>query len=278
MNTIQNFAFDENLVRVVVCADEPWFVGVDVCRALGISKPRTSLDLLDEDEKGAHSMGTLGGEQTMIIVSEPGVYRLVFRSRKPEAERFKRWLAHDVLPELRRAGLFAVTNPPDPPSDPAVEGLLHRLQVIREARILFGRERARSLWRTVGLPDVPPPPIGPAQQARICLRHLLDADTETGGPAIRDTLEAALDYDEMARATLICIGIRPDPDCDGFIVANTNSRLIAIFDGTDWANGRHMRTLRRLPGATAAGGQRYGGQPVRGTWLSADLLDDESSA
>ena len=51
-------------------------------------------------------MGTLGGSQSVIVVSEPGVYRLVFRSRKPEAERFKRWLAHEVLPQIRKTGRF----------------------------------------------------------------------------------------------------------------------------------------------------------------------------
>lgn len=78
----------EHLIRMVGIDDEPWFVGSDVCRALGIEKARNALERLDEDERGAHTVGTLGGPQEMIIVSEAGVYRLVFTSRKPVAATF----------------------------------------------------------------------------------------------------------------------------------------------------------------------------------------------
>lgn len=106
MNAITNFAFGEHLVRVIEREGEPWFVGKDVCGVLGISKHHQALENLDIDERGTCNVGTPSGNQDMIIVSEPGVYRLIFRSRKPEAERFKRWLAHEVLPEIRRTGRY----------------------------------------------------------------------------------------------------------------------------------------------------------------------------
>lgn len=85
---------------------ELMFVGVDICRVLEIKKHERALETLDSDERGTLSMGTPGGVQTVIGVTEPGCYRLVFKSRKPVAERLKRWLAHEVIPSIRRTGRF----------------------------------------------------------------------------------------------------------------------------------------------------------------------------
>ncbi len=150
----------------------------------------------------------------MIVVSEPGVYRLVFRSRKPAAERFKRWLAHEVLPALRKTGQFAQpdTDKPDAPGDAAGEAVRHRLDLEREARILFGATRARSLWRQLGLPAVTPPPLSPRDEAYQCLRHLLDSPTGNGA-RVRDLLANALEDDEEARLLLLAVGIRVTPPC-----------------------------------------------------------------
>ena len=86
---------------------QPWFVAKDVCDILEMGNPRSSLALLDEDEKGVHSMDTPGGKQEMTIISEPGLYSLILRSRKPEAKAFKRWVTHDVIPSIRKRGLYA---------------------------------------------------------------------------------------------------------------------------------------------------------------------------
>jgi len=63
-----------------------------------------ALEQLDDDEKGVSSVHTLGGAQSMTVVTEPGLYALVLGSRKPEAKRFKRWVIHDVLPAIRHDG------------------------------------------------------------------------------------------------------------------------------------------------------------------------------
>jgi anti-repressor protein len=121
-------------VRVVTRDGDPWFVGVDVCKALDLGNPRSSIALLNENEKGVHSMDTLGGPQQMAIISEPGLYSLIFRSRKPEAEAFRQWMAHEVIPSIRkhggyltRAKIDAILNDPD--------------EIIRLANVLK-RERA----------------------------------------------------------------------------------------------------------------------------------------
>lgn len=93
-------------VRVVDVDGEPWFVAKDVCECLELGNPRTSIALLDEDEKGVHTMDTPGGQQEMSIVSEAGLYSLILRSRKPEAKAFKRWITHEVLPSIRRTGQY----------------------------------------------------------------------------------------------------------------------------------------------------------------------------
>ena len=98
--------FEQYEVRLAMVDGEPWWVLADVCAVLEIENPRNAAARLDDDEKGVHSMDTLGGSQEMIIVSEPGLYKLLMTSRKPEARRFDRWVRHEVLPEIRRTGSY----------------------------------------------------------------------------------------------------------------------------------------------------------------------------
>ena len=87
-------------VRIVEKGGEPWFVAKDVCDILALGNPRSSIALLDEDERGVDIIYTPGGNQEMTIVSEAGLYSLILRSRKPEAKAFKRWVTHEVLPSI----------------------------------------------------------------------------------------------------------------------------------------------------------------------------------
>ena len=106
MNELQIFAFGDNLVRTVQKDGEPWWIARDVCAVLGLGNPRTSLALLEEDEKDVHIMDTPGGPQEMTTISESGLYNLIFRSRKAEAKAFRRWVTHEVLPAIRRTGMY----------------------------------------------------------------------------------------------------------------------------------------------------------------------------
>ena len=91
MNAITPFDFEGRAVRVVEdAAGLPWFVALDVCECLGIKNSRQALTRLDDDEKGVISNDTLGGQQQVSSVNEPGLYSLTLASRKPEAKRFKR--------------------------------------------------------------------------------------------------------------------------------------------------------------------------------------------
>ena len=110
MNEIQTFESDQfGTVRAVRGDDgEPMFVAKDVCAALSIAP--TAASRLDEDEKGLRLTQTPGGEQNVLLVTEPGFYRLVLKSRKPEAKAFQRWVTHEVLPALRREGAYVVSD------------------------------------------------------------------------------------------------------------------------------------------------------------------------
>lgn len=108
MNEIQIFHSAQfGQVRTVIKDDQPWFVASDVCKALDVGNSRQALTRLDQDEKGVISTDTPGGKQDMSIINEPGLYALVLGSRKPEAHAFKRWITHEVLPDIRKRGMYA---------------------------------------------------------------------------------------------------------------------------------------------------------------------------
>ena len=107
-------------VRVVMQGGEPWFVAKDVCECLDIGNSRDAVAALDEDEKGVDSIDTPGGAQEMSIISEPGLYSLILRSRKPEAKAFKRWVTHDILPSLRKTGGYGMAVAKSEPNYAAI--------------------------------------------------------------------------------------------------------------------------------------------------------------
>lgn len=135
MNDLKIFSNEKfGTVRTVLKDNEPWFVAADVCKALEISNNRDALSRLDADEKGVASTDTPGGEQEVSIVNEPGLYTLVLGSRKPEAKEFKRWITHEVIPSIRKHGMYAtdelLANP-----DFAIQ-VFQQLKEEREARKL----------------------------------------------------------------------------------------------------------------------------------------------
>lgn len=104
LTVFQNEQFGQ--VRTIVKDGEPWFVSADVCRALEVKNARDAVARLDDDEKGVVLTDTLGGQQNVTIVNEPGLYALVLGSRKPEAKAFKRWITHEVIPSIRKHGAY----------------------------------------------------------------------------------------------------------------------------------------------------------------------------
>ena len=109
-NEIRKFDFRGAALRTLTDeAGEPWFVAKDVCDILGMSNPSMAVTALDKDEVAQiDPKDYLGSEnrsnQAVNIVSEPGLYKLIMRSRKPEAKEFQRWVTHEVLPSIRKHG------------------------------------------------------------------------------------------------------------------------------------------------------------------------------
>ena len=105
--------------RYLILEGKPWFVATDVCRILGLNTVSKAVRRLRDDEKrlifiptkGRNSIPTQGGEQNMTIINEPGFYRLVFASRKPEAVEMQDWVYHDVLPSINATGSYSLVQP-----------------------------------------------------------------------------------------------------------------------------------------------------------------------
>lgn len=110
MNTkIQTFNFNAASLRTLTDENgEPWFVAKDVCDILEISNNRDAISQLDSDEKNTVVISDgIPGNPNKTIISEPGLYQLIMRSRKPEAREFQRWVTHEVLPTIRKHGIYA---------------------------------------------------------------------------------------------------------------------------------------------------------------------------
>lgn len=169
MSQLIPFDFEDQLVRVVMIESEPWFVAADLCRVLGIKNVSDALARLDEDEKTVASADVLGmtlgsnegqrgGARMFSLVSEPGTYRLIFQSRKPAAQRLMRFLAHEVLPQLRRTGRFEMPGRSEPLGSafgavPLAE-ITAKLDMVRETRHIAGPAAALRQWHVLGLPPI----------------------------------------------------------------------------------------------------------------------------
>lgn len=108
------FSYGQDEVRTMLVENQPWFASLDVCKILDIADHKTAMNRLDDDEKGVHTMHTPGGNQSMLCVNEPGLYHLIFTSRKEEARAFRKWVTGEVLPSIRKTGAYAVVPAQEP--------------------------------------------------------------------------------------------------------------------------------------------------------------------
>ena len=263
MTELMTFDFEEQAVRSLLIDEQPWFVGRDVCRCLGLEQASRAMSRLESDERkeGVTISTPLGGPQKAVAISEPGVYRLVFTSRTDAAKRFKRWLAHDVLPAIRRTGVYIdperIVHEHGPKHDMLVDEMNAASRAIKECRTIYGREAAQRLWEKLGMPDVSE--FGVSQRAGTaaddpvgCLRHLMNTGAGEG-----QTVGGLIGFawsDMITRGRLAAYGIavRPGKAGGGTVaIADEWSFLDRVFETTQWS-GNWNAALIGLTGAARA--------------------------
>ena len=109
-DAMQLFGYATGDVRVNMVGGEPWFAVKDVCDALGLENATRATDGLPETDLTLLVVTSGGQRRELTFVNEPGLYRLVFKSRKPEAERFQDWVCREVLPSIRRTGGYGAAG------------------------------------------------------------------------------------------------------------------------------------------------------------------------
>jgi len=183
------FTFPETAqhVRSVMIDAEPWWLARDVADVLELGNMHSSLALLDEDEKGVHSVETPGGTQNLVIVNEPGLYSLILRSRKPQAKTFKRWITHEVIPSIRRTGSYSLT-----PAVPALPDMATPQGRVAVARMLL-ESTEREVELTSRVAELEPKAL------------------------VHDTLMAAQDGDRLVRQAAKELGWK-ETDLRGFLL------------------------------------------------------------
>jgi len=129
MNNLTIFSYEGKEVRTVRNSGDTLWVLKDVCAVLGISNYRDTAERLDPDERVSVRVDTLGGAQEMIGINESGLYNVILRSDKPETKKFKRWVTREVLPSIRKHGLYAIDELLDNP-----DALIRALQEIKAER------------------------------------------------------------------------------------------------------------------------------------------------
>ena len=153
MNEIQIFNNPEfGEIRTVMIEGEPWFVGVDIARALGYKKPTgavaTNIDEGDSLRRGVSDAN--GHKQTAIVINESGLYALIFGSKLESAKKFKKWVTSEVLPSIRKTGSYGGQLPKNPMEllelhyeairhvDNKVDALAEDLEQFKQELPLFG--------------------------------------------------------------------------------------------------------------------------------------------
>ena len=111
-NELRAFTKEEfGTVRTMIIDGEPWFVGKDVAEALGYADPKSTISKkIDNEDKGVSKMATPSGTQEMTIINESGLYSLVLSSKIPTAKKFKRWITSEVIPSIRKNGMYATDD------------------------------------------------------------------------------------------------------------------------------------------------------------------------
>ena len=107
MNNVQEFLYENSPIRMIESNGETWWVLKDICKLLSIENHKNITKRLEEDEVGTFELPHPQSKEKkleMLCVNESGLYSVILRSDKPDAKAFRRWITHEILPEIHRTG------------------------------------------------------------------------------------------------------------------------------------------------------------------------------
>ncbi|MEM7197446.1 MAG: BRO family protein, partial [Pseudomonadota bacterium] len=230
------------------------------------------------DEKdGVGITDPIGRLQETSIISESGLYALVFRSRKPAAKEFSRWVRHEVLPSIRKTGQYSLNGDVADDSDAAPVELhpdsVTWIKICRESRLIHGEVAARDLWKMSPLPKTEgmKAAVGLADRANgdacteaeglACLQHILDYEITIPGFMSSLTIREAIAHVQKKgtptttmNRELRKMGIGFSHDYKSVLIANCHPGLAQVFRNSPWlprqgARGDWVLALRCVPGS-----------------------------
>ena len=140
---LQVFDYHGSAVRTIDKDGEIWFMAKDLCDILELSDVSMTVRNLDDDEKLIQALFVSGQVREVMTVNEPGLYSLIFKSRKPEAKLFSRWVTHEVLPQIRKTGSYSVKDNQEVTTTDAVSAA----RIIFESAGIKGNQCALALDR-----------------------------------------------------------------------------------------------------------------------------------
>ncbi|WP_346884368.1 phage antirepressor [Clostridium sp. UBA4395] len=152
MNNIEIFKNEEfGQVRVLTRDNEPWFVGKDIAEILGYTNSRKALlDHVEQEDKfigdGVTIRDSIGREQSPVVINESGLYSLILSSKLPNAKKFKKWVTSDVLPSIRKHGMYATDELLDNPD--LLIAAATKLKEEKAARLEAEKQRDKLIHQT----------------------------------------------------------------------------------------------------------------------------------
>lgn len=144
-NEIQQFDFKGASLRTLTDEEgELWFVLKDCMSILDLGNPTETVKMFDKDEfSTTEVIDSIGRRQQTYIISEPGLYRLVMKSRKPEAKEFQRWVTHEVLPQIRKTGGYIAASESDSDEDIMARAVLVAQKTIKQKNQQIAEQQTR---------------------------------------------------------------------------------------------------------------------------------------
>ena len=194
MNTAQNlpvpsspFQFNNFPIRTQIEESNLWFAAKDVCAALGIGWNGTTLSAIQPAWQGMRRFRTPSGNQQLRAISEPAVYKLAFRSNKPEADAFTNWVASEVIPSIRKTGKYEAAIPHGDTLTPSEQAQLHAIVQAKAGMVPVDMQRKAfaEMWtrfnrhfRIARYAQLPPAKMGEA------VEYLVSMEVKAAVPAL----------------------------------------------------------------------------------------------